>query len=237
MFRRRGLEAQGLHEEPLILCIEGPYRQCLGPRHQASHDPVMPGAVREDQQLVLGVKPHEVAAAPSVLTQAIPPLFHDKDALNEVRAELRVMEAPVIHNRDEREVFLKHPGEDPLTRGDRCPFVLDAVDRHPLYAAARRSALKDKAAQVLPFQLPHPPARPLERTPCMILLGARGDEPGSLGIAYQAEGLPGDAESAPYLRTDRAVLDKPPRLIGEPLIQLVPAVPADLLPEQAGADS
>src|SRR4030042_5342808 len=56
-------------------------------------------------------------------------------------------------------------------------------------------------------------------------------------IVHQAEGLPGDAEAAPYLRTDRAVPDKPPQLFGEPWIPLVAAVPADLLPKQAGADS
>jgi hypothetical protein len=71
----------------------------------------------------------------------------------------------------------------------------------------------------------------------MVLLGARGDEPRGLWIAHQAEGFPGDAEPAPHLRTDRVVPDEPPQLIGEPWIQLVPAVPTDLLSEQAGADS
>jgi hypothetical protein len=70
----------------------------------------------------------------------------------------------------------------------------------------------------------------------MILLGARGDKPRDMGITRQAEGLPGDPEPAFHLRTDRVIPDKAPQLIGEKPIQFVPAVPADLLPEQAGAN-
>ncbi len=147
------------------------------------------------------------------------------------------MEASVILYRDEREMVHKDSSEKPLTCGRRSALSLNAEDPHPLYAAARRFAFKDKAAQVLSFQLPHPPACPLEHTPCMILFGAHGDEPGGRKITHQIEGLPRDAEAAPHLRTDRAVLDKPPQLIGDPWIPLVAAVPADLLPKQAGADS
>ena len=71
----------------------------------------------------------------------------------------------------------------------------------------------------------------------MILLGARGDEPGGMGITYQAERLPGDAEPTFHFRADRVVLDNPPQLIGKPLIPFVVTVPADLFPQQAGANS
>jgi len=92
------------------------------------------------------VKPHQVAVAPTVLAQAIPPLFYDEDALNKVRAELRSIEAPVILYGDERKMLHKGPGEKPLTCGRRSALPLNAVDPHPLYAAARRFPLKDKAA-------------------------------------------------------------------------------------------
>jgi hypothetical protein len=237
MFHRRGLEAQSFHQELLILFIECCRRHGLGPGYQLAHDPVMPGAMGEDHEFVLRVKPHQSAAAPSASTKAIPPSLYDENALDEVRAELRIMEASVILNRDEREMVHKGPGKKPLTCRRWCALSLNAVDPHPLYAAARRFPLKDKTAQVRPFQFPHLTACPAEHTLCMILLAARGDELGGMGITYQAEGLPGDAEPAPHLRADGVVPGKPPQLIGEPWIQFVPAVPADLLPEQTGADS
>jgi hypothetical protein len=69
----------------------------------------------------------------------------------------------------------------------------------------------------------------------MILSRERGEEPGGAGITRQAQGLPGATEPAFHFRTDRAVPDAPPQLINEHEIQFVPAVPANLLSEQAGA--
>jgi hypothetical protein len=106
----------------------------------------MPAAVGEEQQLVLGVKSDEFAAAPPALTQAIPPLFHYQAALDEVRAKLAVLEAYIILKWDERKMVHKDPGEKPLTFGRRSALSPNAVDQHPLDAAARGFALKDKAA-------------------------------------------------------------------------------------------
>jgi hypothetical protein len=70
-----------------------------------------------------------------------------------------------------------------------------------------------------------------------ILLGARGDKPRDKGITHEAEWLSRDAEPAFLLRADRAIVNKPPQCIGQKPIQFMPAVPADLLPKQSGADS
>ena len=137
MFRRRCLEAQGLHQESLIHLIESCHRPRRGARQQSYHDPVVPGAVGKDQELVISVKPQQFAAAPHLRAQGIAPFFHYEAALDEVFTELGVVKPLVILNGDEREVFHKDAGEDPLSPSSRLPFFMDAMDPYPLRAAAR----------------------------------------------------------------------------------------------------
>jgi len=56
------------------------------------------------------------------------------------------LEAYIILKWDERKMVHKDPGEKPLTFGRRSALSPNAVDQHPLDAAARGFALKDKAA-------------------------------------------------------------------------------------------
>lgn len=62
MFRRRGLEAQGLHQELLILLIERADRHACPLGYQPSHVAIVSGAVGKYQQLMLSVKLHQCAA-------------------------------------------------------------------------------------------------------------------------------------------------------------------------------
>ena len=144
------------------------------------------------------------------------------------------MEASFILNRKQREVIHKDPGKEPGTRGCRHPLLI--VDLHPLHTATGRCAFKNKTTQVFPLQFPHPLAHPAEHALRIVLLGARGDKPRGMRIAYQPQGLPGNAETALHLGTDRAILHVLPKRISKKLIEFVPTVPPNSLSEQARAD-
>jgi hypothetical protein len=58
-----------------------------------------------------------------------------------------------------------------------------------------------------------------------------------LRVADEAEGVARDTETALHLGADGDILDVLPQGVDEEPVQCVPAVPADILAEQSGADS
>jgi hypothetical protein len=86
IFLGRGFQAKGFHQKFLVFLIEPFQRDTFGLGHQFLHHPVMPGAVGEDQHLVLGMKFHQ--NTPALLSpKGLSPPFKDKDTFYEIFTE------------------------------------------------------------------------------------------------------------------------------------------------------
>ena len=111
------------------------------------------------------------------------------------------------------------------------------IDLNPLHAARRRVALKDKTAEVLLLELvgrfsAHASIRSVWST-----VGLKVTSRGASGSPTSLQGLPGYAEAALHLGAHGHVFDVFSQGVHEVAVELVAAVVADVLPQQAGADS
>ena len=158
-----------------------------------------------------------------------------EDALDEVFPQDGVVEAALLLDRCEREVLHEDPGKDP--HADLRRDALVAVHLDAFHPARRRVAFKDEAAEVFLLQLLDALACPGLHPLRVVGTGPGDHESRPLRVADEAEGVPRDAEAALHLGAHGDVFHVLSQRVGEKPVQGVPAVPADIVAQQAGADS
>jgi hypothetical protein len=111
------------------------------------------------------------------------------------------------------------------------------VDLDPLHTARGRAALENETAEFLSLQLPDPPAGPGEHAIGQVFAGAGGDQKGVLRVPHQAQRLPGNGKPHLHLGAHRHELYIAAKGVDQKMVELVPAVVADLLSQKTGADT
>src|SRR5581483_11567509 len=111
------------------------------------------------------------------------------------------------------------------------------VDADPFHAAARRVLLEDVSRERLARELLDAGGGEPGHRRRVVGPRARRDEPGRVGVAFEPDRLARDPETELDLRADRDPLDERCQRVREEPVALVAAVPADLLPEETGADA
>jgi hypothetical protein len=152
---------------------------------------------------------------------------------NKNRPALRVMETLFIHDRERGEPIHDHPRPDSVPASHDPAPVMHV---HP-QAARGRPALENESAETRSFERIEPLFPPLLHFRGAVDPGLDGDQAGILGIAFEAHRFPRNTQPALDLRAYGHTFDRPPKLIAEESVELVTAVVAGFIPEEAGADT
>jgi len=99
-----GFLPQGRHEAAFVFVPERGARLLLDRRHKLTELAVLLGRMRHELQLVARVELDNVARLPTAREQSLQPVIGE-DALDEILAELRVVQASVFFDRQMREAF------------------------------------------------------------------------------------------------------------------------------------
>src|SRR5262249_11135387 len=161
-----------------------------------------------------------------------PPAPVREQALDEVLAQPRVAQAPLVLDREQRQPL----HEDARERADAGP-PRRAPHPHALHAAARRVLLEHVAVEVEPRQLVGAPPGEARHRLGVVAPAARCEETRRARVALEPDRLARDAETELHLGAHRHPLDPAPERVDEERVALVPAVVAHLAPEEAGADA
>lgn len=176
----------------------------------------------------------EVGGCPTPREQSLDPTVGEQ-ALDEVLAELRVFESPLLFDRQQREPFHQRRGEEAAPIALRASIV--EVDRHSFHAAGRRAFLEDVAAKIEVDELRHfSPCEGAHRLR-VITPALHTDEPGLVRLAAQLDRLARDPEPELDLGAHRHESNVGRERIGQERVALVAAVMTDTLPEQTGRDA
>ena len=215
----------------------------LGAAHQPAEPPVGVGVVGQQRQLVGGVEGHQRPAGVPRGQQRLPAGVAE-DPLDEALAQERVVEPPLLLDRQERQPRREHPGEGPgpVAPGRPAPRP---VDPDPLQAAGGRVLLDHEAGEVEGRELPPPGPRPRPSIASVQSVWLRSATrrgrcgPGGAQPArhHQADRLARHRHADLHLRADRHPLHVRAEEVDAEGIALVAAVVADVLAEEAGGDA
>jgi len=162
-------------------------------------------AVGHHEQLVLGVEGDEPAGA-AVFAAVALPARDDEEPLDEALAQQRVVQAPLVLDRQQREALHERAREDAGAGvgGDAAAGRIDLDLPHP---GAGRAALEDEAAQVLASSASS--RRDAHaRIPSVWSARCAPSRAAGLGGADQAQRLARDRQPVLDLRADRHPLDE-----------------------------
>src|SRR4029077_367831 len=189
---------------------------------------------RQEQELVPLVEAHQGGARPPLPLRRAPAVM-DEDPGDEVLAQTRIVQPPLLLDREIGQARRQRRGEEaaPLLRGG----AGSGIDLDPLQAAARRILLEHIAVELHPGQRLGPPPGPFAHRSGIILSRARHDEAHLAAPPLQPDRRPRGAHPQLHLGTDRHPVDVASEDVGEEGVPLVAAVVAHLLAQQAGGDA
>ena len=228
---RGGAHAQGVGHEGAVLAV-GLVDGSGQVGDEPAHPPVVLLAAGQEEQLVPGVEVHQGPAAGRHGGQ-VAEMFAHEHAFDEIFPQPAVVEPTILLHRQQGKVPGEGPGEH--AGADIAGHALLRVDLDPVEAAARRILFEDEAAQPLLFELFDPGCGPGLHLLGVVDPAAAGHQPGRLLAAHQAQGLAGNGQAAFHLRADRHELHVLAENITNEVVQLMAAVVAHVLPQQAGA--
>ena len=193
-----------------------------------------PRVVGHDEELVHGVELDEPAEAAVGLHERAPPVAGEH-ALDEVLADPRVVEAPLVLHGDEGEALREGAREDADPAAGGVPLLV--VDLHAAEARAGRARLEHEAAEVLRVQLRRALPGPGFHARGEVDAAADREQARGGGVADEAHGLAGYAQAALHLGAHRHPADEAAQHVTEVAVELVPPVVAHVVAEEAGADA
>jgi hypothetical protein len=190
--------------------------------------------VGHEQELVHGVELHEPPAAAVAARKRAPPAASEHP-LDEVLADTRVVQSPLVLYGQEGEALDEGAGEDadPAARGT----ALLIVDPHTVQARARRAALEHEAAQILRLQGRRSLPRPRLHARGEVDSAARREEARGRGIAHQAHGLARHTQAALHLGAHRNPSHEASQHVVQVGVELVAAIVAHVGAKKARADA
>ncbi len=181
-----------------------------------------------------GVKIHQPRGRRAVGEKTFPPLV-DEETLDEVLPQWRIVEAPFLLHRQQREMLGEARGEEAAAVAARhAPVAVDADAEEP---AARRAFFEHVAVEVPGGDLRHLRARPSVHPLGQVVARARLDEPWRIHFALETDRGPRDAETDLHLGAEGKETNVGAEHAGQEAVVLVPAVEAHLLAEQTRADA
>jgi hypothetical protein len=171
---------------------------------EPAHTGLAPG---HQEELVPLVEPGEGRPAPAGPRRP-PEAVVGENPGDEALPEPRIVQPPLLLDRQLREKPEERLGEDPLPVSGRHGVVpLPRIELDPFHAAARRVLLEHIAGEIKLGELRHPPPGVLAHRGRMVGAGIGGDEPGLPADLHQADGRPRGAETDLDLRADRHPFD------------------------------
>ena len=219
--------------EPLLVGVEEGVDPVLLRRGDQSPElGVARAAVRQQQELVVGVELDQPAALLASLHE-VEPATAAEDALDERLAQPGIVESAFFLDGHERKA--RHEGCSEETRANPLGLPALVVDFDPCHARAGRVLLARVAAQFDGFELAQLVVDEVAHLLSQIGAGA-ADQPGRLGIAHQVDRGSRDRHARVRLRANPLPLDKGTKRFDEKGVVLVLSVVANLLAKQAGAN-
>ena len=194
------------------------------PRRTVAHQGEFVAGMETDQR---GQRPRGLAGAPAV---------EDEDPPDEVLAQGRIVQAPLVLDGQQR--VPRHDGRREESGAGAVRHALGVVDLDAPHAGAWRTALEDETAQIQGVQLRHGVFDPRLHLPRHIAPRAGGDEPNrAVRLTFKVHRLARHGQAAGDLGTEGHPVDEAPQRTAQERIELVLSVVAHLLAEQAGTDA